>query len=207
MDMTNCNAAFVAALAAAQGEIENAVKGSVNPAFRSKYADLAEVLNTCRPVLSKHHIAIIQSTAFDGSMVHVTTTLAHKDGGYVSAKASAVPAKTDGQGIGSCTTYLRRYQLAAMTAIGQEDDDGNSAQHAGKPAPTRTSAGQGQDRSLPGIDKWLDARQALRDASNMSELGAIWRDLSAEARKVLAQEKDAAKTRLAASEASTEAAP
>jgi len=189
MDMTNCNPAFVAALAAAQAEIENATKGSMNPAFRSKYADLAEVLNTCRPVLSKHHIAIIQSTAFDGSMVHVTTTLAHKDGGYVSATASAVPAKTDGQGIGSCTTYLRRYQLAAMTAIGQEDDDGQSAAHAGKPAPVGATAK---------AEKYLDARQALRDASTVSELGNVWRDLSADARKALADEKDAAKTRLSA---------
>ena len=198
MDMTNCNAAFVAALAAAQGEIENAVKGSVNPAFRSKYADLAEVLNTCRPVLSKHHIAIIQSTAFDGSMVHVTTTLAHKDGGYVSAKASAVPAKTDGQGIGSCTTYLRRYQLAAMTAIGQEDDDGNSAQHAGRPAPVTSR------KADP--ERYVDARQALRDAGSLSELGAVWRDLSADARKALAEEKDSAKTRLSSSQAAQEVA-
>jgi hypothetical protein len=160
------------------------------------------VLNTCRPKLAKHGICIMQSTGFDGSTVAVTTVLAHKSGGWVSAISNCVPAKTDAQGIGAATTYLRRYSLAAIVGIAQEDDDGQSAQHAGKPAPTRTSAGH--DRSSPGIDKWLDARQALREAGNLSELGAIWRDLSAEARKVLAQEKDSAKTRLAASEASTE---
>jgi hypothetical protein len=195
MDMTNANAELMGALASAQAEIENASKTSANPHFKSRYADLAEVLNTCRPVLAKHGICIMQSTGFDGATVAVSTVLAHKSGGWVSAVSNCVPAKTDAQGIGAATTYLRRYSLAAIVAIAQEDDDGQSAQHAGKPAPTRTPAG---------IDKWLDARQALRDASNMSELGAIWRDLSAEARKVLAQEKDSAKTRLAASEASTE---
>lgn len=202
MDMTNANAELMGALASAQAEIENASKTSANPHFKSRYADLAEVLNTCRPVLAKHGICIMQSTGFDGATVAVSTVLAHKSGGWVSSISSCVPARTDAQGIGAATTYLRRYSLAAIVGIAQEDDDGQSAQHAGKPAPSRTSAGQ--DRSSPGIDKWLDARQTLRDAGSLSELGAIWRSLSAEARKVLAQEKDAAKTRLAASEASTE---
>ena len=45
------------ALAKAQAEIENASKNAANPHFRSKYADLAEVLNTVRPVFAKHGIA------------------------------------------------------------------------------------------------------------------------------------------------------
>lgn len=194
MDMTNANADLMGALACAQAEIENATKTSANPHFKSRYADLAEVLNTCRPVLARNGICIMQSTGFDGSTVAVSTVLAHKSGGWVSAVSNCVPAKTDAQGIGAATTYLRRYSLAAIVGIAQEDDDGQSAQHAGKPAPTRASASA--EKPAPGIDKWLDARQALRDASNLSELGVIWRDLSAEARRALAQEKDAAKSRL-----------
>lgn len=123
-----------AALATAQGEIENATKGSINPHFRSKYADLAEVLNTIRPVFSKHGLSFIQSTAFDGAMVHVHSVLAHASGGLVSSTASCVPAKTDAQGIGAATTYLRRYSAAAMGGIAQEDDDGQAAAHNSKPA-------------------------------------------------------------------------
>jgi hypothetical protein len=190
MDMTNSTPALIAALAKAQSTIENATKGSVNPAFKSRYADLAEVLNTCRPVLAKNGIALMQSTSFDGSMVSVTTVLAHSDGGYVSSVARAVPAKTDAQGIGSCTTYLRRYSCSAACGISQEDDDGNSATHGGKPEPIV--------KTKPTIDHWLDARQALRDAATVSELGNVWRDLSADARKALADEKDAAKARLSA---------
>lgn len=198
MDMTNANPALLMALAAAQAEIENATKGSVNPAFRSRYADLAEVLNTVRPVLARHGLCIMQSTAFDGATVSVTTVLGHKDGGWASSCASCVPAKTDAQGIGSATTYLRRYSLAAIAGVAQEDDDGNSAQHAGRPAMAT---------SKPAADKWIDARQALRDAASLSELGAVWRELSAEARKALAEEKDAAKTRLTASQTVQEVAP
>ncbi len=127
-----------AALAKAQAEVENATKSSSNPHFRSKYADLAEVLNTVRPVFARHGIAILQSTEFDGARVSVTTALAHTSGGVVTSTAACVPAKTDAQGIGAATTYLRRYSLAAMAGVAQEDDDGQSAAHAGKPMPIPT---------------------------------------------------------------------
>lgn len=129
MNLDHSNAALFAALALAQAEVENATKASTNPHFKSKYADLAEVLNTVRPVYSKHGIAIVQSTGFDGGMVSVTTALVHKEGGYITSVASCTPAKTDGQGIGASTTYLRRYSLAAATGVAQEDLDGNDSAH------------------------------------------------------------------------------
>lgn len=150
MNLENANPALFAALSAAQGEIENASKNAANPHFKSRYADLAEVLNTVRPTFSKHGLSVIQSTEFDGSLVSVTTTIAHADGGYVTAKASCVPAKTDAQGVGSATTYLRRYSLASCAGIAQEDDDGNSAAHNAKPV-TRISAEQ--EASLI---EWID---------------------------------------------------
>lgn len=128
-DITHANPELFAALAKAQGEIENASKNSANPHFRSKYADLAEVLNTIRPVFAKHGLSLIQSPGFDGSMASVTTVLAHQSGGYMTSTASCVPAKADAQGIGSATTYLRRYGAAAVAGIAQEDDDGNAAAH------------------------------------------------------------------------------
>jgi hypothetical protein len=123
------------AMAQAQLEVENAAKSSNNPHFKSKYADLAEVLNTVRPVFAKHGLSIIQAPAFDGARASVTTVVAHKSGGLIYSTASAVPAKTDAQGIGAVTTYLRRYGLAAMAGIAQEDDDGQSAAHNKKPEP------------------------------------------------------------------------
>jgi len=124
-----------AALAAAQGEIENATKNAKNPHFRNNYADLAECLNTIRPVFSAHGLAVVQSAGyFDGAMVTVTTIITHKTGGMISSESTCVPAKTDAQGIGAATTYLRRYSVAAMCGIAQEDDDGQTAMHNSKPA-------------------------------------------------------------------------
>lgn len=135
MNTDHANAALFTAMAAAQGEIENADKNAKNPHFKSKYADLAEVLNTIRPVFAKHGLSLTQSTEFDGARVSVVTLLAHKDGGFITGTASCVPAKTDAQGVGSATTYLRRYGAAAVAGIAQEDDDGQAAAHDRQPAP------------------------------------------------------------------------
>lgn len=137
-DTAKATADLFCALSKAQGELENAAKTSSNPHFKSKYADLAEVLNTIRPVFSAHGLSLLQTTGFDGSVVAVTTILGHATGGYITSTASCVPAKTDAQGIGSATTYLRRYSAAAIAGIAQEDDDGQSAAHDRKPAPVYT---------------------------------------------------------------------
>lgn len=138
MNTEHATAELFAALSTAQGEIENADKNAANPHFKSKYADLAEVLNTIRPVFAKHGLSLTHSTEFDGSRVSVVTLLAHKSGGYITGTASCVPAKTDAQGVGSATTYLRRYSAAGMAGIAQEDDDGNAAAHSKKPTAITT---------------------------------------------------------------------
>jgi len=152
-DVSKATPELFASLSKAQGEIENASKSSSNPHFKSKYADLAEVLNTIRPVFSVHGLSLLQTTGFDGSVVCVTTILGHAGGGYITSTASCVPAKTDAQGIGSATTYLRRYSGAAIAGIAQEDDDGQSARHEGKPAPIQTYAGRPTDGAWESLDE------------------------------------------------------
>lgn len=168
----NANAALFAALAKAQGEIENASKSSTNPHFKSRYADLAEVLNTVRPSLTKHGISLIQSTGFDGSMVSVTTILAHAEGGFITCVASCVPAKSDAQGIGSATTYLRRYSAAAVTGIAQEDDDGQSAAHDRKPASLAGQPLDGVWEALHADDQAWFTKLGVEVVSIYKEAGA-----------------------------------
>lgn len=167
-DITHTTPELFAALAAAQGEIENATKNAANPHFRSKYADLAEVLNTIRPAFAKHGLSLFQSPSYDGSLASVTTMVAHASGGYITATASCVPAKSDAQGIGSATTYLRRYSAAAVAGIAQEDDDGNAAAHAEKPAPI----------SEESKARAADFRSAIEGAADDIELGKIAKELS-----------------------------
>lgn len=114
-------------LAKAQAEIENASKNSSNPHFKSKYADLAEVINTVRPVFSSHGLSISQFPSFADGLASVETVLMHSSGQWMSGTASAGVTKQDAQGVGSAITYLRRYSLAAVAGIAQEDDDANAS--------------------------------------------------------------------------------
>lgn len=134
-------AELAAALSAVQGEIENATKNSQNPHLKNKYADLAEILNTVRPALSRHGLAVSQHPAFSDGMVHVETIMLHKSGEWMSSTISTPVQKSDPQGVGSATTYARRYSLAAIVGLSQEDDDGHAAsskqpKQPANPAPT-----------------------------------------------------------------------
>jgi hypothetical protein len=160
------NAELYGALAKAQGEIVNAAKNSKNPHFKSDYADLASILDTVKPALSKNGIAVIQGTAFDGSMVTVTTVLAHAGGGSISSEASCVPAKMDGQGIGSATTYLRRYGLAAMTGVAQADLDGEDSKHSTPPAPAIRQPKVKPNVPQDAVEKVIEAIQAGRGTAD-----------------------------------------
>lgn len=115
--------ALATALSAAQGEMEHASKDRTNPAFKSRYADLASVLDACREPLSRHGIAIMQAPSVDGPTVSVETRLVHKSGQWVSTTIAAQVPDGKPTTIGSAVTYLRRYGLAAMAGVAPADDD------------------------------------------------------------------------------------
>ena len=157
MNLEHANAALFAAIAQAQGEVENATKSATNSHFKNRYADLAEVLNAVRPVFARHGLAIIQSVSSDQQLVTVATTIAHKEGGFVTSSMSCTSPTSKIQDLGSMVTYLRRYSVAAMTCISQADDDGNAASQ--RPAKASTEP----QKPSP--------TQALTDAASVAQGG------------------------------------
>ena len=121
------HANIAAALAAAQAEMGKALKQSNNPAFRSKYADLGNVMDACLPALNRHGIAVVQPTGADDAGRYVETILLHASGQSLSCRVPLILGKNDMQGFGSAVTYARRYGLMCMAGIAPEDDDGNAA--------------------------------------------------------------------------------
>lgn len=130
---TSVNEIF-AALAKAQAEIKNAKKSSDNPFFKSKYADLAEITETCRGPLTANAICVVQGTVSRDSKVGVRTMLGHSSGQWMACTALATPKDNGPQSYGSVVTYLRRYSLASMTGVATEDDDGERAEGRDKSA-------------------------------------------------------------------------
>jgi len=120
------------ALAKFQGEVKNPPNTAVNPYYKSKYAPLGEVLNTVRPTLGKYGLSFFQNQVTDeNGKLGVTTMLMHSSGEYIESDAIyASPEKNTPQGLGSVSTYLRRYQLSSILGIASEDDDDGNANEA-----------------------------------------------------------------------------
>lgn len=124
------------ALAKAQGELFAAKKDSINPHFKSKYADLASVWEACREALSSNGLSVTQMPAeFQNNIMTLVTRLSHSSGEWIEQTMTCPVGKPDPQGIGSCLTYMRRYALAAVVGVYQDDDDANSASYAPKERP------------------------------------------------------------------------
>ena len=170
-------AALAKAIALSQLHVENALKSSTNPHFKSKYADLAEILNTVRPVFSANGIAIVQTPTFESGVASVETMLCHESGEFISSVCSSPVSKQDAQGIGSAITYLRRYSLAAMCGIAQEDDDG---QHAVQEPQTQRQA---PSRKLSNAEREMGVAD-MKGAHDEAALKQVWADYHAMAKNI-----------------------
>lgn len=158
---------LIGAYVKAQTEMGDVLKKSSNPHFNSKYADLAVVVDAVIPAFNKNDLAVIQSPSFDGEVLTVETFIAHAAGGWLRSMLSIRPSKGDAHGIGSATTYARRYALLALSGVAPEDDDGNAAsgpQEGGK----RFSSYAG------GLSRMTSAQAKRQD-----EHGTITRELAA----------------------------
>jgi hypothetical protein len=117
-----------AALLAAQKAITFACKDATNPHFKNKYADLPAVIEAIKVPLNDAGIVFMQTPSPSGTgSLELTTRLIHESGEWIEDTATIPLPKNDPQGYGSAMTYGRRYALAAITGLYQDDDDGNGA--------------------------------------------------------------------------------
>lgn len=130
------------ALAMAQSEMKPAVKNKKNPFFKSSYADLESVCAACLPILSKHGIAVTQTTAhFESNNISVSlvTTLMHSSGQWFDSIYPVHPTKNDPQSLGSAIKYARRYALSGIACVSEGDDDGEVAMDRDAPESVKES--------------------------------------------------------------------
>lgn len=126
------------ALVKFNAEVKIIEKDSKNPHFKNDYASLDTIINEVRPLLAKHGLSVMQFPGGDGEKFTLRTMLIHESGEWIESEPITMrPVKNDPQGIGSCSTYARRYSLSAMLSLNTgEDDDGNDATQPGKAAPS-----------------------------------------------------------------------
>lgn len=178
---------FAKALAKVQAEIGSASKSSTNPHFKSKYADLAEVWATWQVIGPKHGFALIQTTGIAEHGPYLLTTLLHESGDKMEGTYPLKPSKEDPQGYGSALTYARRYTLAAMVGIVQDDDDGNAASQPKEPvkAPQKPV----QTKELTPAEKvaaWIEGSRRVISGMQTRTQYAEWKEANKKALEKLA---------------------
>ena len=113
------------ALVKFQSAVKAVKKDASNPFFKSKYADLASIIEAIRVPLADNGLSFAQFPAGEGGL---TTILMHESGEWIEETFAMKPVDNKPQTMGSAITYMRRYALSAMLGIAtEEDDDGNKA--------------------------------------------------------------------------------
>lgn len=133
--------ALATALAKAQAAMTHAAKSAENPHFRSKYADLAAIIDATRGPLAANGLSVVQLPFREASEVGVVTRLLHASGEWIESRLTVTVPQTTAQAVGSALTYCRRYGWQSITGIAADaDDDGTAASgDATAPAPKATA--------------------------------------------------------------------
>lgn len=116
-------------LAKFRAQVKQPTLDASNPFFKSSYLTLTGLINAIDEAIKGTGLSYNQIIADNGQSAAVQTIITHESGGILITKPFTLrPVKADPQGIGSATTYARRYQLQALFGIaGEKDDDGNAA--------------------------------------------------------------------------------
>jgi hypothetical protein len=187
-----------------------AIKDTINPFFKSVYADLAAIIDVIREPLSSNGLAIFQSIETDAGDVVITTLLSHTSGQWVETALRLKPTKNDPQGVASAATYGRRIGLQSLVGVAADtDDDGNAASATNSPKAAAEPKAKTQEiddlRQKMLIESEVlalgSAMGAVIDSAGMDACRATFSKLSsklsAEQRTALVALADAAKARIA----------
>ena len=163
---------LTAALAAFQADLPKIGKGSINPHFKSRYADLADVNGAVLPALAAQGIAVVMFTEVTEAGFILRGELRHESGEWIGADWQLPdPTQAKAQDLGSALTYGRRYLIQVLTGVApDEDDDGNAAQNA--PAPRR--------REVMPADVWGAWQEQIASAESEDALRKVFEDAKAQ---------------------------
>jgi len=175
------------ALVSAQKEMVNPKKNKANSFYNSEYAELDEVIRVSKLPLANNGLSVIQMPSQSQDWVDVETMLLHESGEFI-AETLSMPlpkgSKNQSQEVGKCITYARRYALASVCGIAQEDDDGNFAEQSEpKALPVKKSTKKQQEqqdilqdyvnkiKSLVSTDDVAGTKELIGELTDEEKLG------------------------------------
>ena len=121
-----------------QSDLKPVYKGTVNPFFKSRYADLSSIMESILPVLNKHELGISQTCRVAESGTVLQTHIIHSSGESILSEI-VLPFNADPQKMGSLISYYKRYMVQAACGVttSDEDTDGNDLHDSSRAAPSK----------------------------------------------------------------------
>ena len=187
-------------LSALQGKIHGGVRDSKGG--HGKYADLAQLLQITRPLLSEHKLSFTQHPSVVDGNISLTSLLTHESGEWIEStlllKIPPARGANESQAVGSGITYARRYAISSIFAISQEDDDG---QYKKSEAPKPEPKPEPKKDEIVVIDvvnvivaafvadDWPPAKEMLASLG-VDDRGPVWGKLNDNVREWIKQNKE-----------------
>lgn len=152
------------ALVKAQAEMPKIKFDKVNPFLKNGYATLGAVIDTVKPVLDKHGLAVMQFPMSQEGRIGVRSVLIHESGEFFEDVIVLVPENAKGlsvnQSAGVTISYLRRYSLVSILGLyAEEDTDGDVTDLGSEKTQDKVKAVMARTWSL-------DQMEAVVEASN-----------------------------------------
>lgn len=165
-----------ARLGAQRDFMRGAKKNRDNPFAKNNYANLDSVLESIADPLCDNGLLLTQwigEVRADGKgrvEIDVWTRLEHADSGeYMQVRAPMPVLKHDPQGVGSATTYGRRYGLKPAIGIPEIDDDGAAASgQESEIRPKRKSAAESKRDGT--TELFNEIRKEIAESINVEHL-------------------------------------
>ncbi len=101
-----------------------------NPFYHNKYVSIENIMSTLKPLLEAQALLVFHTVHDDKVTTHVVDvelTEGTEQKEYEVLSHFPINRELDAQKIGAQVTYGKRYNLTALFALTEEDDDGNMA--------------------------------------------------------------------------------
>ena len=152
----------------ARGMIGAVTKNATNPFFKSKYADINNVIDTINPVCDSLGIVWTQSpkvTKENQDILYTRLCLEDNPEQFIDSEVRLLLPSADMQKLGTAITYARRYAHISIFGLPTEDDDGQAVSKQPTASQKRSA------EIIKAMDKLVEAHKNkdLESATNIWE--------------------------------------
>lgn len=130
------------ALIAAKREFSPIAKTGYNPHYKSKYATLANILDSVNPAMHNHGLCLVQPLLTRSDRVLLQSYVYHAASTECLGSEVLLPEAPDPQRLGAIISYYRRYAICSLLSLSIDGDDlpSNSQPHTGRAFEARSSS-------------------------------------------------------------------